>query len=387
MENVTLLTRSLGFGGAERQVALLARGLRDRDMEVSVLIFYGGGHFQEHLEAEGVDVRPLGKGGRWDVFPFLWAVRKRLAESRPDVVYSFLPIPNLVATAVTATLSEISVVWGIRASHLDLLPDNWLEKWSRRVESLLSRCPAHLIANSEAARNHAVERGIPAGRLTVVHNAVDGDRFRPRPEEGRRVRGELGIPEDGLVIGRVGRVEPTKDYPTFLRAVAPIVEQIQELHVLCVGARGKTEYEESVRRLGEDLGLDERVIWCPPRGDMTSVYNAMTVLCSSSRGEGFPNVIAEAMACGIPCVATDAGDSRLIVGDTGRIVRSGDPIELGEALQDMLSADLDRLSAAARTRVEENFGIDRMIERTLGVLEKVAGAPLPGPTRSRGRTK
>jgi len=120
------------------------------------------------------------------------------------------------------------------------------------------------------------------------------------------------------------------------------------------------------------LGLHGRLVWAGAREDMPAVYSALDIACSSSWGEGFPNVIGEAMACGVPCVVTDVGDSAWIVGETGFVVSPKDPQELAKSLQKTITLveenELDR--GMIRQRIIDNFSLSAFVEKTADVLEK-----------------
>src|SRR5262249_3041913 len=157
------------------------------------------------------------------------------------------------------------------------------------------------------------------GTIDVPHGLA-AERFRPDASARASVRARLGVTEEDLLVGRVGRLDAQKDYPTFLRAAAEIARARSDTCFICVGT-GPSGTERRLRDLGDELGLGDRLIWARPRDDMPAIYNALDVMVSSSAyGEGLPNVVAEAMACGVPCVVTDSGDSGWVVGDLGRVV-------------------------------------------------------------------
>ena len=134
------------------------------------------------------------------------------------------------------------------------------------------------------------------------------------------MRLEWGIAECEKLIGQVGRLDPMKDHSTFLKAAALLAHERKDVRFVCVG-EGPTGYRDELYSLAKTLGLASRLIWAGSRRDMPAVYNAFDVAVSSSRwGEGLPNVIAEAMACGVPCVVTDVGDSAFVVDKLGVVV-------------------------------------------------------------------
>ncbi len=375
-DRVVLLIRSLDIGGAERQLVQLAIGLHRRGLPVLVITFYDGGALSPELERAGVPRWSLGKRGRWDVFGFLLRLAAALRRARPTVVYGFLVTANTLLALLKPLLRGAVVVWGVRASAVDLAKYDFAARLSYRLERALSWLPDLIIANAEAGRRHAVAAGFPAARVVVVPNGIDTRRFC-RDEEGRRrVRTEWGIGAADRLVGFVARLDPVKDHAGFLRAAGAVAAQAPGARFVCVGD-GPPSLQQELRRHAGGLGLGGLLVWSGERQDMPAVFSAMDVACSSSLSEGFPNALAEAMACGVPCVATDVGDTALLIGEAGRIVPPGDPAAMAAAILDLLRADPQAdagLRARARDRIVENFGSDALADRTLAAWAATAGA-------------
>jgi hypothetical protein len=162
---IVFLIRSLGYGGAERQLVVLASGLRQRGHAVSVLTFYSGGELEPDLRSAGVRVRSLEKRGRWDVASFLANLHRALREESPNVLHSYLGMPNIVAGATRPLFPGMRVVWGERASNMDLSHYDWLARFSTGLTRVLSRTPHHVILNSRAGFEHAAARGYPPNNM------------------------------------------------------------------------------------------------------------------------------------------------------------------------------------------------------------------------------
>jgi glycosyltransferase involved in cell wall biosynthesis len=368
---ILILVRALSAGGAERQVALLAKGLRAAGHDVKVAVFYGGGALEADLENADVPLIDLRKRGRWDTLGFLWRLVRLVRRERPEAVYSFLTGANLLSALLSPLFPKTRMVWSLRASDMDLARYDWLVRLTGRIEVRLARFARLVIANSHAGRNHALRNGYPEAKLRVVPNGIDLRRFRPDREAGSRVRREWGIGPGQKLVGLVGRLDPMKGHPDFLRAAALLRERRPEVRFACVGD-GTGAYRESLRSLAGQLGLDGSLFWAGTRTDMPEVYNALDIAVSASvYGEGLPNTLAEAMASGVPCVTTPVGDSAWVVGDTGRVVPAGDPAALAEGLEAMLGrldGDGPALSRAARRRVEENLGVEALVKGTLAAI-------------------
>lgn len=368
---ILFLARSLERGGAERQLVALARGLRQAGHTITVSLFYGGGPLEAELREAGVAVRSLDKSGRWDLVSFLARLVRLVRSERPDIIHSYLVEPNILTVLLKTVSPDAKVVWGVRASGRDLRRYERFIRLAFRLECFLSRYAALIIANSRAGRADHVACGFPDEKTVVVPNGIDTELFRPDRDARRRVRAELGIGENEKVIGVVARLDPMKDHPTFLRAAALLASEKTDLRFLCAG-NGPSEYRRELLFLADGLGLSDRVIWSPVRPDVAAVYNSLDVLVSSSCwGEGFSNVIGEAMACGIPCVVTDAGDSAMIVGDTGIVVPPGNPESLASGIRGLLDeepAQQAERAAMVRARVTSEFSVERLVQRTEKLL-------------------
>lgn len=373
---LVILARSLEYGGAERQLVALATGLHRRGHRVAVALFYGGGPLERDLHDAGVPVVSFEKKGRWDVAGFVVRLASFLRRERPDVVHGYLAMPNLLALALRPAYRG-KVVWGVRGSAVDTGDFDRLERAVDRAEGRLARFADLVIANSHAGKQAIVAQRFPAGKVLVVPNGIDTDRFRPDPEAGRRFRAEIGVPEHAPLVGLVGRIDPQKDHATFLRAAAAVARERDGVHVACVGS-GPAAEAARLQALAAELGLGERLRWIPARADVPAVYNGLDALVlSSAYGEGFPNVVGEAMACGVPCVVTDVGDAAFVVGDVGAVVPARDPARLAAAISSTLDAlaagAIDR--AALRQRIVEHFSLPLLVERTEGVLERLLRNP------------
>ena len=367
MIKLAFLIRSLDYGGAERHLLTLARFLDKERFHVTVLYFYPGGRLEEELRESGVRLSLFRQKRALGFVGFLWRLVRQLRALRPEVLHSFLVEPNLLGVLLKPLLRGTKIIWGVRASVIDFANYDWFARLNFRLQCFFSRFSDLIIFNSDAGRAHHLSEGFPAGKSLVIHNGIDIERFKPERVAGRELRAELGIPEEALVIGHVARLDPVKDHDTFLRAAALLCRERSDVRFLVVGG-GPEESVARLQTLTTELGINERVIWAGARARMTDVYSALDVFASSSLSEGFPNVIGEAMACGVPCVVTDAGDSSLIVGDTGIVVAPQSPDALAQALGSMLESNIKELGERARERIVVNFAVARMIEETERVI-------------------
>lgn len=370
--NTTLfLARSLDRGGAERQLVVLAKGLARRGHAVAVAVFFGGGAFETELAAAGVRIIYLGKKGRWDMLPFFVRLLRVLRRERPAQLHAYLSVPNLLAVAARPFLPGTRIVWGVRASDMDLSRYDRLSRLAYAWERRLARFADLIIANSQAGKRHAIANGFPEPKVVVVPNGIDTTYFRFDADGRQRQRARWGLAADDVAVGLVARLDPMKDHPTFFRAASRIVPVRQDVRFVCVGA-GAAEYADSLKQQAAALGLAREVIWAGAQDDMPAVYSALDIACSSSSfGEGFSNTIAEAMACELPSVVTDVGDSAYIVGDAGTVVAPEDSAALAEAVMNLVRLSTEQrrsLGAACRARTVSEFGIEKLIDQTAQTL-------------------
>jgi glycosyltransferase involved in cell wall biosynthesis len=365
--SIFFLARSLDRGGAERQLVVLAKGLASRGRGVAVVVFFGGGAYEPELVSAGVRIVHLDKKGRWDVLPFLNRLIGLLRKERPSVLHSYLGVPNILAATLKPLLPGMRIVWGVRASNVDLSRYDRLSRFAYALERRLARFADGIIANSRAGRRYAVANGFPDSKIVVIPNGIDTDYFRPDPEGRRQVRAEWVIGEHEMLVGLVGRLDPMKDHGLFLEAASQIVRAHSDVRFVCVGG-GSAAYAGTLKQRAAALGLAKQLMWVGARDDMPAVYSALDIATSSSSfGEGFSNTIAEAMACGAPCVVTDVGDSAFIVGETGSAVAPGNCKALAAAIQHLIDLPHEQrrmLGDASRIRIVSEFGIDRLIDRT-----------------------
>lgn len=372
---IVFLIRSLGYGGAERQLAVLASALRQRGHMVSVLTFYSGGELESDLRSADVRVQSLEKRGRWDIASFLANLHRAVRDASPNVLHSYLGMPNIIAGTTRPLFPGMRVVWGERASNMDLSYYDWLSRFSTSLTRVLSRTPDLVIVNSRAGFEHAAARGYPRKKMIVIPNGIDSDRFTPDATAGRRVRQEWRVPATDRLVGLVGRLDPVKDHRTFLSAASRLAQVRSDVRFVCVGD-GDPQYGRQMQQFAATLGIDDRVHWVPARADMPAVYNALDVACVSSNSEGFPNVLAEAMSCGIPCVATDVGDVAWLLARPASIAPVGDAHGLADRMQSLLELDAVRSATIAREereRVVMHFSVTSLVSNTERALSSLFG--------------
>lgn len=365
--HVALLVRTMLRGGVARQVVYIASGLRERGHRVSIIQFYDRSHWDEELADAGVDIHAIRIEGRSDVFRLLRRSTGLLRALRPDVIYGFYVESNLLALLLGRRTAS-RVVWGLRFDSLEPLQSDPLGRAAASMHARLLRRPDLVIANSHAGGRAALAAGLPADRLRIIVNGVDTARFCPRPDDRPLVRTQWNLPSDATVIGLVAKTDPRKGHEHFVRAAAVYAQRHRNAHFVRVGP-SDPDFRHRVDQLARELGIGERLIWAGVRKDMESVYNAFDLTTLLSDSEDSPNVATESLACGIPCVVSDVGDSALVVGDPTAVVTSPwDAQEVAGAWEQRLAEWEPRQAAATRQRLESEFGLARLVDQTESAL-------------------
>jgi len=218
--------------------------------------------------------------------------------------------------------------------------------------------------------------GYNAGKMLVIPNGFDLSSFKP--EDGARcsLRKELGLQQVAILIGFVARFDPQKDHSNFIQAARLLLARLPNVHfVLCGDGINRDNLQLSAWLT--EAGVEDRFHLLGRRDDVPHVTAALDIAtCTSAYGEAFPNVLGEAMACCVPCVATDVGDSARILADEGRVVPPRDPQRLAEALNWMVQLGAEgrrQLGVKARRRICENFDLSVIRDRYEALYRDVAG--------------
>jgi glycosyltransferase involved in cell wall biosynthesis len=366
---ILLLCRSLSYGGTERQISVLAQSLSQKGHEVSIAVFYANGELEHDLHLLGIPIIDLKKSGRWDLLSFFVRLLKAVQRFRPQVIYGFLGTSNILTIFLKPLFPMVLMVWGVRSSNVDLKRYDWLHLFSYHVECWLSNFADKIICNSRAGMEYAAANGFPRQKMSVIPNGIDVERFKADAKERLRVRREWGVSHDEKLIGLVARLDLMKDHQTFLKAAAMLSSEEPNVRFVCVGD-GPDDYKKGAYQLAQNLGLDGKLLWVGARNDMVAVYSALDIATSTSLGEGFSNVIAEAMACGVPCVVTDVGDSAFIVGTTGIVVPPSNPDLLCAGLLRMLKQLGGNIQDEVRTLIVSRFTNEILANDTIKLFSR-----------------
>lgn len=366
---VLFIIESLGRGGAERQLVTLGAGLAARGHEVHIGCLREPGS----LGAEALEAGLVVHAPRVRAVPalsslvFLVRLTRRL---KPDVLHPYLTQNNVKVSLLRRFYRGTSIVWGVRATSLNLgdygIKDRLIASLARRLAPTVGMA----ICNSTVARDQLVEFGLERERVHVVPNGIDTVRFRPRPSSGQVFRERHLSGYGGQVVGMLARWDPMKGQGVFLDMAALLAKRLPECMFVLVG-RHTSDQAEAYLVKARSLGLGDRLVLVAEVENSEEALNSLNVLVSCSQyGEGFPNVIAEAMACGVPVVATDVGEAGRILGDFGTVVPAGDVGALAEATRRLLVVDSES-KEELRERVVNDFSVDNLADTTQNLLSSL----------------
>lgn len=365
MIRIVHVISGLDTGGAEAMLAKLVQGMDRTQFSNAVISLTDRGQLAEQIESSGVVVHALGmRRGRPEMAALLRLIRL-LKSLEPTIVQSWLYHADLLSTMATRFVAPRALVWNIRCSEVEMSHYGRLLRWVVALLSRLSGFPDGVIVNSRAGQLVHERLGYRPVAWHLIPNGFDLSRYCPDQQAQARLKRELGIPDKVILVGLVARFDPMKDHQTFLAAARIIHAAYSEVHFVLCG-RGMDKANEWLADKIRDYGLSGVVHLLGQREDMVLITSGFDIACSSSIGEGFSSTIGEAMACGVPCVVTDVGDSGQIIGDTGRIVPAKNPEAFGKACLELIelgAVGRRMLGDRARARVEQHFDLRSVIRQ------------------------
>lgn len=288
-----------------------------------------------------------------------------LRRERPAVLQTWMHHANLLGTLVRRQARVPYLLWNIRNANQDLRLYQPLTRWILRACARLARWPNVVVINSQTGRTIHTALGFHPRCWAVIPNGFDLDRFSPQESARDSVRRELGLSPDTILIGVVGRYHPMKGHQIFLQAAKHLTAVYPDVHFLLAG-QGLVATNPDLNKMIAGHEVARITHFLGERNDMPRLMAALDILANSSATEGFPNVVGEAMSCGVPCVVTDVGDSAILVGDTGIVVPPQDAQALADGWLSLLEAGAParhQLGQAARRRIEANYSLESIVRQ------------------------
>lgn len=361
MITVAFVTSGLGTGGAEIVLLNILRELDRTRFAPVVISLTGKGPVSDAIALLNVPVHHVDIRQR-PLRDFVRLVRL-LRRLRPAVVQTWMYHGDLIGSLAARAAGLRAIAWSLH--NLRLAVDARSTRWVRNACALISaRVPRVILSCSQATAAYHADCGYARGRMQVIPNGFDTARFRPDPEARAALRSSLGIAETSCLVIHLGRLDPVKNHPGFVRAAALAAERHPDVQFLMAG-HGVDPDNTHLGDLVRTSKLDGRLRLLGPRSDVPRLLAACDLLVQTSTTEAFPMALGEAMSCGVPCIATDVGDSALLIGNSGRVVPVEDDRAMAQAIEQFVQLPQptrDALGQAARQRILDNFDI-RLITR------------------------
>lgn len=390
----------LGQGGAESVLTRLASHSQEKNI---VLSFADEGVYGESIRQAGIELHCLGmQAGRITPSDF-WRLIKKIRELKPDVVQTWMYHADFIAGLAARLAGFKHIAWGIRNSGYQLKQSSRSAYYLARLSGLVSRLiPQKIIACGEQAAYLHQQWHYDKSRMQVIQNGYDLSRWQEDTAAAKALRQTWGVQTNQPVLGFVARWNPLKDHASLLCAFKALQQYYPDARLVLIGKGLETSNAQLMKVL-QDLGLvaaggadmpdapptfemsdnakvpamdryqakrQADVLLLSMRHDVPAIMSALDLHVLSSIAEGFPNVVAEAMACGTPCVVTDVGDAALMVGEFGWVAKPSQPSDLAEKMRQALSyvqglsdSDKTHYKQEIRQYVLENFSLETMVQR------------------------
>ena len=365
MANVFHIIVSLKIGGAELMLKrLLIECSNYHNYQQTVITLKGAEVIENDLTAIGIDVVNLNIRSLDSLIRGIYRLVKLIRANKPDAVYTWMYHANLIG-GVVAYLSGIkNIIWGIRNTHI---PQRGLSvtKLIIKLCSILSfSVPRVIVCAGYSVKNTHTKLGYCSRKMMVIPNGYDLAAFNPSQSLKIKVKKKLGIKKEFKVIGIIGRFDDLKDFNNFIKAASRVSRKLDNVCFFMAG-RGIDLKNTQLMLLINAEKIADRV-YLFGEVDPHDIYAAMDFYCLSSKAEGFPNVVAEAMAMETPCIVTDVGDARIIINKLGKVVPPNNPYQLSEAIIDMLrqpESVINEMGAEARQSIFDNYDIKKIAKQ------------------------
>ena len=368
----------LNNGGAEAVLYRLSTADKENTHQVISLMDFG--LYGERLAKADVPVDTLNMPHGRVTIKGVLKLYRLIRGINPDVVQTWMYHADLVGGVVARIAGKRAVVWGIRASYLVVGKTSratLLVRWMcARISSVI---PKRIILNSDSGVHAHEPLGYDSKKMVVIPNGYDTNQIQPDEEARIILRKSWSIASNQILIGMVGRWDPQKDHANLIAALSQLDSRnVPDWRCVLIGPN-MTNANVSLVALLDQCNVHDHFLLLGSRSDIPAVMNALDLHVLSSVGEAFPNVVAEAMECGTPCVVTDVGDAGLIVGPTGWVVPHSDSAAFAGAVQEATvelanTAKWGNRKLACRSRIRDNFSLERMLISYRRVWAEAANA-------------
>lgn len=357
----------LGNGGAESLLNAMVRS--DTNNTHSIISLYTLGHYGPDLQKDGFHVVALDMPRSKLTIKGLTTLYKEVKKAKADVVQTWMYHANFLGGIVCKLQRHKHIVWGLHNNDMDRkLSSRSMHLCNSFCAKTSNLIPKQVIHCSASGAELHVDIGYSKKTMRVVPNGYDISQYTPSPEAGAEIRKELGIDENKFVISKVARWHAQKDHENLMLAISTLNADVRANSVVLLVGSGLDQDNPELINMLDEHGISSMTLCLGTRRDIPKVLNASDIhVLSSAFGESFPNVVNEAMACGVPGVVTNVGDSAFIVGDTGWVVEPKQPADFArcitEAYVERATPAWAQRKARCRQRVIDNFTLETMIAR------------------------
>lgn len=357
----------LNIGGAELMLKRLidSHSRHHSGVNHAVISLTDQGVLGDQLNKQGASVYCLGMTSIFSGPATFFKLRKLLRELRPDVVHTWMYHADLLGGLAAGSLGLRNIIWCIRSTDIHKGGSKVTLLIRKLCAWLSGRLPCVIVCAADASRQVHEAVGYASDKMQVIPNGFELDKLLPTESNGTRVRDELGIGHDCKLVVSVGRYNPVKDHKTFIEAAGKVAAHRDDVNFMLVG-RDLERSNSQLMALIDATGEADAFYLLGERNDVPACLQASDVFCLHSATEGFPNVLAEAMAVGLPCITTNVGDAAYLLNNPEWVVPAASPDNLAEKLNGLLSLSYDNRAAlgeVAATRIRRCFSIDEIGHR------------------------
>lgn len=354
---------TLEIGGAETNLYHLLKEMNSTEFNHQVICLDGQGIIGDWIANLGIPVFSLGMRKIVPRFTALFRAYRYLKKFNPDMIHTHMYHANLLGLMLSW---KKPCIWGIYCSNLDNRQYSLRSRWIQKLNFFLSRWPKQIIFNSESGLHYHIKYGFPARRSAMIPSGFNTDIFKPDSQMGEQIRQKNHIPTNAPVIGYFARLDVMKNHEALLKTIPLVLQKKPQTHFILAG-RGIEKNNPLLKQWLSNIAELDQIHLLGERQDIHELYNALDLFVMTSRwGEGLPSVIGEAMSSGIPCLVTDVGDNRRLVGDTGMFISSEKPETIAQEIIQMLEttqSDRETMSLKARERILAYFQISYIAQQ------------------------
>ena len=375
MIKILFITTGLTTGGAEVMLYRLLSGIDRNKFAPIVLSLMDRSYFGDRIAQLDIPVYTLdmnqGKPSVQKFFKVISLIRRE----QPQIIQGWMYHGNIAAQlASLLSFQKIPVSWSIHHSIHSLQSEKPLTQAIIRFGAWTSQAVDKVAYVSQVSQQQHLRLGYPTDNSCTIPNGFDTNALQPSSTIKQQFHQQLNIPLDSILIGSIARYHPMKDQANFLKAARILLNEYPDTRFILVGT-GVDSQNSALNDLITELNLAHRVHLLGERRDIPQITPALDILTSSSAfGEAFPLVIGEAMSCGVPCVATDIGDSAAIIGDTGVIVPPKNPQALAQGWKKIIELDTEAkkaLKIKARQRIVNRYSLETIIAQYENLYQKM----------------